>query len=216
MKWLRVVLTLPDEYLHPMHAFVCRSPDVEREVLLEGKADDGTETLLAYVEGDRDAYEAELDARPEVVEHHVTADGDDGFYLYLRGTLGDAGVELMAALDRDSLVLVPPIEFRSDRTMHLSLVGHPDDLQAALDALPDAIDVDVRRVGAYADALSDRLTDRQREALDAAWTAGYYAVPRDTDLTAVADELDCAVSTASDLLRRAEARLVADALGKRA
>lgn len=54
----------------------------------------------------------------------------------------------------------------------------------------------------------DFLTDRQQEVLEAAFRAGYFEVPRDATLAAVADDLGVDKSTASETLRRAEARLV--------
>lgn len=104
-------------------------------------------------------------------------------------------------------------EFRADMTMRLTVVGHGDDLQGLVEALPDELSVEVLEVGSYDLALGPTLSDRQREALTAAQSVGYYEVPREGDVEAVAAELDCAVSTASTLLRRAESRLVADALG---
>lgn len=88
------------------------------------------------------------------------------------------------------------------------MVGQSDTLAAALDALPDGIEADVLRTGAYARANGPTLSDRQREAVRAAWRVGYYELPREGDLAAVAARLDCSSSTASDLLRRAERRLV--------
>lgn len=55
----------------------------------------------------------------------------------------------------------------------------------------------------------DVLTDRQQEVLERAFRAGYYEVPRDATLATVADDLGVDKSTASETLRRAEARLVA-------
>lgn len=52
------------------------------------------------------------------------------------------------------------------------------------------------------------LTDRQREALSLAAAMGYYATPRESTLTEVADALGVAKSTASDLLHRAEGAVV--------
>lgn len=52
------------------------------------------------------------------------------------------------------------------------------------------------------------LTDRQREVLGVARRAGYYEVPRRTTLQAVAERVDIDKSTASEILRRAEGRLV--------
>jgi predicted DNA binding protein len=52
------------------------------------------------------------------------------------------------------------------------------------------------------------LTDRQRAALDAAVEVGYYEVPREGSVADVAAALDCAHSTAGELLRKAEAAVV--------
>lgn len=131
--------------------------------MLEGRADDGTETVLCHVAGDRQAAERLLTAEVHPREFDITPESGDGFFLYLR---------------RD-------------------------------------LDVAVPRVRPYASALGDGLSGRHREALETARAVGYYEVPRDGGLKAVADELDCAVSTASALLRRSEAHLVDDALGRR-
>jgi hypothetical protein len=215
VKSLELEIEYDDAAIHPMHAFVCESPVVEREVLLEGKRTGDTRTLLFYVEGDRAAYEAVLAERPGVREYDVTPEGEAAFYVYARVQNRDADVPVFEAFDQQTLVVVPPVEFRADRTARFTVVGHPDDLQAAIDGMPPGASPTVRRVGDYASAVGDGLTDRQREALEAAWDAGYYEVPRDGGIEAVAATLDCAVSTASDLLRRAESRLVGDALGER-
>lgn len=52
------------------------------------------------------------------------------------------------------------------------------------------------------------LTDRQREALARALQEGYFEVPRDCTLADVADALGVDTSSASGLVRRAQARLV--------
>jgi hypothetical protein len=214
VKSIRLAVRHTDETIHPMHEFVCESAFVEREVILEGKATDGMETILAYVEGDREAYEAALRSRLDADEYDVTPEADDGFYLYLRSDLREQQRLLLDALGRETVVVVPPMEFRSDWTMRLTLTGHPDDLQATVDALPEGMDPEVLAVGDHAQAFGTALSDRQREALAAAWSLGYYEIPRRNGVERVADELDCAVSTASDLLRRGESRLVAAALGE--
>lgn len=218
MKSLRLRITFDEEALHPVHEFVCRSPVVERELLLEGKTDAGTETILTYVEGDREAYEDVLSARPETIEYDVTPDGPEAFFVYARWKLRDRERHLEAALSRETVIVVPPLEFRPDRTMTFSLIGHGDNLEAVLNGLPNGVDTEVLQVGEYRghrNRAAGRVTDRQREALAAAWDVGYYAVPRENGIEAVANDLDCAVSTASALLRRAQARLVEDALETR-
>nr|WP_240148826.1 helix-turn-helix domain-containing protein [Halorubellus sp. JP-L1] len=198
--------------INPMHRFVCESPAVDREVLVEGKTDGDVRTLLFYVDGDREAYEGTLAERGDVLEYDVTPDGPDAFFLYVRARNDDAERDLLGAFEQDTVVVAGPVVFHPDMTMELTVVGRAADLQAVVESLPAAMDVDVTRVGEYAGWDERGLTDRQREALQAAWRVGYYEVPRDDGVEAVAAEMDCAVSTASDLLRRAESTLVANAL----
>jgi hypothetical protein len=56
---------------------------------------------------------------------------------------------------------------------------------------------------------ADRLlTDRQQEVLAAAVEAGYYRAPRESTLGEVADSLDIANATCSDVLHRAEGHII--------
>lgn len=55
---------------------------------------------------------------------------------------------------------------------------------------------------------SGLLTDRQRELLERALQEGYFEVPRECTLGDVADTVGVDTSTASGVLRRAQARLV--------
>jgi predicted DNA binding protein len=52
------------------------------------------------------------------------------------------------------------------------------------------------------------LTDRQRELLEIAVRQGYFEVPRDCTLAELAEEVGIDKSTASEVLRRGEARLL--------
>ncbi|EMA38878.1 helix-turn-helix domain-containing protein [Halococcus hamelinensis] len=56
------------------------------------------------------------------------------------------------------------------------------------------------------------LTEAQFEALDAALDAGYFAIPRETSLSELADQLEISHQALSERLRRATAALVEDAL----
>ena len=216
MHTARVALEIPEEYLHPMHAFVCESPAVDRETILERDARGEVTTLLLYVDGDREAYERRLRAVPQVEEWTSQADDEGtGFYLYVRTSLRDREAGYREALDRDSVLVVPPVELRSDGTVRQTMVGYSDQLTAALEGLPEEVGVEVLRTGTYEREDGAPLSGRQREAVRVAWDAGYYELPRAGELADVAARLGCGTSTASDLLRRAERRLVAAALGER-
>ncbi|MFP8954822.1 helix-turn-helix domain-containing protein [Natrialbaceae archaeon A-arb3/5] len=207
MKSMRIELRYAPESITPIHETICSSPDLEREIILGGQAVEGVETITSFVTGEPDAYEPLLADRSAVLEYDITP-SSDGFFLYLRQELGPDGTSLLNALAQETVVVVPPIDVRDDRTMGLTLVGHPDDLRTVVDGMPDGIDLTVLRVGDSVAGRETAVSDRQREALEAAVEVGFYEIPRRNGIEAVADELECAVSTASELLRRGEAGAV--------
>lgn len=96
-----------------------------------------------------------------------------------------------------------------DGSVELSLTTSSDRLSALGDRL-DAADVGYELQAVHGDPSreADRLSDRQRELLLAAHDAGYYETPRGTTLTELAASMGIAKATASDLLQRAERKLV--------
>lgn len=56
------------------------------------------------------------------------------------------------------------------------------------------------------------ITEEQREALEAAYHAGYFAVPRDRTLTELTDDLDISRNALSARLRRGQRNLLANTL----
>lgn len=198
-----------------MHAFVCESPVVERETILERDARGEVTTLLLHVDGDREAYEQAVEEVDEVLAWETTA-APNGFHAYVRTRLRPQEEEYRQALDRESVLVVTPVELRADRTVRQTMVGEADQLSAALEALPPTLSVEVLWTGRYrrgrTGGAGARLTDRQREAVAVARELGYYETPREASLSTVAAALDCSTSAASDLLRRAQRRLVAAAV----
>lgn len=207
MKSMRVALAHDEEALSPIHEGICTSPDLEREIVLGGQAVGGVETVTSFVDGDAEAYESLIAGREAVLEYDITR-ADDGFFLYLRQELGPRGLSLLNALAQDTVVVVPPIEIRSDRTIRATVVGHPAALSSVFEDLSDGVTMDVRWVSDDVTVTEPSVSDRQRAALQIAWDVGFYEVPRRNGIETVADELDCAVSTASELLRRGEASAI--------
>ena len=60
----------------------------------------------------------------------------------------------------------------------------------------------------FEEAIEGSLTDRQREALEAAHRGGYYEWPRETTSQDLADELGVATPTFTEHLRTAEQKLI--------
>lgn len=217
MKYLRAVLDPSADTYHPMHRFVTeRAGYADYELWHWNPVLDGVGTLIFHARGDADAYEAALADVGSIVEHHVAEGAGDSFYVYAQEEQTGGTRRLVEAFSRTGLVVLRPVEFRTDGTIGVTVVGRAGDVQAAVEASPPSVDVDVREVGRYGarvlDAGSD-LTDRQYEALSTAVEVGYYADPREGSVDDVADELACTPSTAAEHLRKAEATVLTRVVG---
>jgi hypothetical protein len=167
--------------------------------------------ILHYAEGDADAFAAAVADIPEVLDYELEPAGEDAFYVYIRDATTEPLGDLFGPVTSGGLVVVPPIDYRADGAVELSVFGPDAEVQAALERVPDLIDVTVLQVGGLAGtevAAEAHVTDRQREAVEAALDLGYYEVPRTASHEAVADELDCAPSTAAEHLRKAESAVL--------
>lgn len=90
------------------------------------------------------------------------------------------------------------------------LVGDRRHLQGLIDEARDASLESVQ--GLETD--DNLLSDRQESAVRAALAEGYYKVPRDISLSELAEKLDLSVSSISELLRRAEGRIIEEHFGR--
>lgn len=213
MKYLDVRFRQPDWMLHPMQEFI-RSTDVVRhEELLTWNLLPGAdvEYELFYVEADREPYEAAVESVPSIREYAITPIDDDSFYVYACQETREEETLFRQAFADLHLLVVPPVVYDDEAALNMTIVGDGTDLQALLENVPEEIAVEVREVGEYDrrhGTVAGALTDRQFEAVEVAADVGYYDVPRSGSLAAVADELGCAESTASTLLRRAESRVM--------
>lgn len=208
MKSMHCTLRFEESAMHPVHRRIAAEDAFVRDELLYGhRTAEGPDTMLFYAEGDCDAFADALADTDRIVDHEVTPLDGSSCYAYVREDMAEFDVRLQEAFEGPGLLVVPPVEFRSDGTARLTVVGEPEALQAALEDVPAEATVEVERIGEYdgsAPVPGADLTDRQREAAAAALEVGYYDVPRSGSLAAVADELDCAPGTASEHLRKAE------------
>lgn len=217
MKSLRLVLRYAPAAQHPMHRFMTEHDAIEREWLVAWNlsAEDDITYALFYVVGEPGPYEKAIAAVETNVGYDLTPVHDGGFYAYVRERDTERFRRFRAAFEQPSVMVVPPLSYRPHGVLTFDVVGEPTALEAVLDELPEGITAEVREVGEYdarPGALAADLTARQREALVAAREVGYYEVPREGSVADVADVLDCAPSTASNHLQKAEARLIDRAL----
>jgi predicted DNA binding protein len=210
VKYLRVTLRHDRDALHPMHRFVCDHGGYGDYRLIHWNRGADTNAFLFHVRGPRDPYAERLHSLDRVESADIAPIDDDAFYVHVRERPSETAESLLAAFAAGGTVAVPPIEYRTDRTMTMGVVGDPAVLQATFDAAPSGIDVGVDRVGEAPSTTAPGgrdLTTRQREVVRAAKRLGYYAVPREASVEDVADAVDCAPGTAAEHLRKAESRV---------
>jgi len=213
MKHVRVRVTADgrEDEIHPMYDVMANAPFVERGTALQWNFTGDALGILHYIEGDIDAYRETAEATPEVLGFDLVPAGEDAFYAYIRDATTDSLQELFGPITSGGLVVVPPIVYHADGTVTLSIFGPDDEMQAAIEAVPDPISVDIEEVSglsATAAAVETSLSERQREALGVALDVGYYDIPREASHEAVAEELGCAPSTAAEHLRKAESKVL--------
>lgn len=155
---------------------------------------------------------AAIDAHPVVTDLELLRSDDERTLVQVE----TAAPKLLGPLRAAGVPLATPFDVR-DGEATWELTSTDDRLSALGDRLDEA---GVRyRLDAVTPAAGpadgDGFTDRQREALVAAYEQGYYATPRSATLTEVADGLGVSKSTASDLLHRAEGHLVDQYVAKR-
>ncbi|NHX36676.1 MULTISPECIES: helix-turn-helix domain-containing protein [Halolamina] len=217
MKYVRLRVTFSAETINPVHAAICDADAVDRDVLLhEDRSGPPPDTLLYHVDGDPDAFAGMLGDAPGVLEWAFTAVKDGTFYAFVEEAPPEGDEEILDALSRTGIMAVPPIEFASDRSATLTVVGTAGAIRPALEGLPGEMGMEVIRVGEYdrrRELFDSGLTGRQREAIAAAVDAGYYDSPRRGSIDDVAAALDVAPSTAAEHLRKAESRVMAAVSG---
>jgi len=211
---VRVTAHGRESEIHPVYDLWANAPFIERSRALQWNNTGDELGILHVADGDADAFEAAVEDIPEVLGYDLERTGDGAFYVYLRDDTTTSLRDMFGSLLTGAVVIVPPIVYREDGWVSISLFGADESLQTAVEEIPDPVEVVVEQVGGLdsaAPAVGPSLTDRQREAVDAALELGYYEVPREADHVAVAEALDCAPSTAAEHLRKAEARVLRSA-----
>lgn len=213
MRCLHVRISGESEQMHPLLSYVT-DPELFREALMldwSFSADPPSTAVLLYLDGDLNAYDTILDDAAIVIDHELIRVDDSCGYAFVHSHSPPIESDLLAVAARDGLLPLSPVEYYHDGSFSFRVLGTLETLQAAVEATPDAVETRIERLGGHEfgrPPLPMALPRRQREALRAAFDAGYYDVPRTATRDEVAERLDIAPSTASEHLQKAERRLV--------
>ena len=212
MKRIRFSVIYPERFVHPLHRRLVDEAAVTRaELLMWSPTADAT--ALFWCDGDRAATATLVDA-VESVQHRTFVEDEDGTYVVLRQREYEFAGAILEAVADAGVIFLPPVVFLDTGVVQFEAVGEATALSAFHDDLATLGDVAIERVREFERQHSpSALTDRQRAALETGLAVGYYEVPREGTVEDVAAELDCAPSTAGELLRKAEAAVIAAQVG---
>ena len=167
-------------------------------------------TTLLWCDGDRAATEAVVDAIDSLAATSFVADGGET-YAFVRQHDYEFATSVMELVADSRVIFLPPVTFLESGTVRFEAVGETAALGEFHARLSELGDASIDRVHDFERRRSPAgLTDRQRRALEAAVGAGYYEIPRTGSVADVAAALDCASSTAGELLRKAERTVIVD------
>ncbi|NHN58906.1 MULTISPECIES: helix-turn-helix domain-containing protein [Halorussus] len=217
MRRVQLTFYAPDAEVHPIHTMLAERDYVDAAEMVHWNDAGETMTHAFYVEGDREAFSAELAETPEVRAYDVTPVDDRGFYAHVRAETTPVQRAMFDAYREGGVVVTSTLEHTDDGGVTFDAVGTADALQELHDTAPEEVVVRVERVGgieATPETVAAVLSARQREAVETAVAAGYYDVPRTASHEDVAEALDCAPSTASEHLRKAESKVLRALFGE--
>lgn len=176
---------------------------------------DGTllELALVRAETDESLTVLEADARTEQFAREVVKTQDGQWYVYQHCRPTEQVQALLHLLNDHRLMIMFPVRFDGEAGLTVEIIGSESDVQSGFDELPSEIRrrTSIEQVAEYsprAAGVVSVLTERQREVLNTAAAVGYYDVPRQGTADDVANAVGCAPSTASEHLRKVEARIL--------
>lgn len=207
MKRIQLSVTYPDRLRLPLHRRITESAPVTRvELLMWSPTDDAT--TLVWCDGDRAATEAVTDGVESLRARELVAE-TDGTYAFLRQDDYEFPAAILDTVAGAGVIFLPPVVFLDTGAVEFEAAGPTEALGRFHDELSALGDTRIERVQPFRRKHSPSgLTTRQRAALEAATTVGYYEIPREGTIEDVATALDCSKSTAGELVRKAEAAVI--------
>ena len=213
MEHIQLTVSFPEARIPEFFDLLANSSAISEARLLEwNEAREDWLTLLYAVDGDAGELTERATETPgiESITASATEDGESYVMVEARPAAVPMFEGIHRARARRGLIVRKPVSYR-DCAMRVRLIGDQASLTGAIEAVPEPVSVTVEEIGTVS-GLFDRpgatLTDRQREAVATAVELGYYEQPRGTTHAAVATELGVVPATASDLLQRAEAKII--------
>jgi predicted DNA binding protein len=181
---------------------------------LAAEFDTTIEIAIEELHDDLVTFVIELDERLTGVLNRLTdseqvqhvEDLDGGNYLVTKTSCG-----AYSAIERNHGILRRPNVVDANRRVYTVLFFRREDLRAMIEEFRKIGTVTLGKVVLFEDG-GVRLTDRQHEVIEHALAAGYFEWPREVTSDELAAELSISRATLLEHLRKAESKLLTDAL----
>lgn len=202
----------PDqEWFEPVHKQVAAKPAVTHELIHQTNLlDDRTAVVLFEIVGDVDRITALLEEHFVALKYQLIV-RNDSVFVYAHFRANETIYELLRMFDRHEIVMDPPMIYTEDGALEVTVVGSKDIVAQAIEEVDADVSFTLHRTGSYQPyqrSLFSLLTPKQQETLKAAIECGYYQDPRQATYEDIAAELDCAVGTVGEHLRKCESKLL--------
>lgn len=141
MKHVRLRITADgrEAEIHPMYDLLANAPFVEYATAMQWNFIGDELDMLHFVEGDRTAFEDQLENIPEVVGYETETAGAEAFYTFVRAETTPAIRQLWDVTLERALVSLPPVEYNPNGTVTFSMFGPSEMIQAAIDTVPEPV-----------------------------------------------------------------------------
>lgn len=208
VKRLVASVSYPEDLRHPIHRGLIEDDGAATEVALLTWGPVGDVSSLIWIDAPRSTTSRLLGGIPSMQNDHLMP-AAGGTYGVVHQQSYDFPDPILEVTERAQTVFLPPLTFQADGAIETVVVGSANGLSRFVRDLEAIATVDIQSVQPYRqDGPPADLTERQETALSIAARLGYYAIPREANVTDIADELACAPSTAGEILRRAERSLI--------
>lgn len=210
MRQIRARFEIPGMDLFPWSDAIAgldvgRGPVYRMEVLA-----DGSVLLVGAFEGDSSAFFETVSTADHTLDVAVSEERDGIYHAQFEP---EPEIRQMIEARRETpIAMQMPMAMNDDGSVEATYIAEANLFTAALEEIPDTVQVEVLRMGDYEPAetdVFDTLTRRQQEVLDVAVERGYYEDPREATHADLADHLDVSAATVGEHLRRIERRVFA-------
>lgn len=215
MRYVQFLIAPADGSLHPLDRVMAEDEITTRRAIHRLKLlTDDTVVGLYEFEGDVEHLENMFANHPDVISFTVSHVGST-VYSHARTRPNETVRRLLRISNHYNILTEMPIEYTDTGDLRVVTIAELETFKRAIEEFPTHVGVRIEHTGTYLPGsrrLFSLLTERQRETVRTAVDLGYFEEPRQVTYQGIANEMGISPETVGEHLRKAEAKLVPEAL----